>query len=369
MERRNNGEGSIYHRGRIYWIAFTDRNGEQVFESTKSTEEKAARALLRKRLGEVEADTFTEGTDKVKISQLCDLVIDDYRNNDRGSIPKAERSSRRIKGYFGHLRAHDISAVSKLVEKFKKERRKEASNASINRELAFLKRGYNLGIEMQMINRKPVIKMLEEDNVRQGFFEYPEYDALRNAAPVWFKPVVTFSYFVPWRKANVLGLQWKYVDLAHRVIDIPATDTKNKKAIKVKLAGELLEMLQGLYEKRNTLCPFVFTRDGKQINPDIRDVWWNGCVTAGLGIWKEVDDKKVYEGKLFHDFRRTGCRDIVRSGVSEHVAMMISGHKTRSVFDRYNIITDKDLEEAAERRNRYAKEQAAQAKKVVPLRG
>src|SRR5438309_5634281 len=125
MERRNNGEGTVYQRGRIYWIAFTDRNGDQVFESSKSTEEKVARALLRKRLGEIEADTFTEGVDKVKVSQLCDLVVDDYENNDRGSTDKAKRSSKRIKGYFGHFRAHDVSSVSKAVERYKKDRRAE----------------------------------------------------------------------------------------------------------------------------------------------------------------------------------------------------------------------------------------------------
>jgi hypothetical protein len=78
---------------------------------------------------------------------------------------------------------------------------------------------------------------------------------------------------------------------------------------------------------------YVFTYNGQPIK-SIKEGWKRGCEAAGL------------PHLLFHDLRRTGVRNLIRAGVSEHVAMSVSGHKTRAVFDRYNIVSETDQREA-----------------------
>jgi integrase len=224
--------------------------------------------------------------------------------------------------------------------------------------------------------------MLKESNVRKGFFEYGDFLALRDALPEDLQPIVTFGYHSGWRKAEILGLTWERVDLREGIVRLDPGETKNEEGRTLYMNEELLKEIHDLHAKRHLGCPYVFHRDGNPI-AGFRKAWASACIQVGLcevlkdseGKAVVVKDKKGNEKvvkvptKIFHDFRRTAIRDMVRSGVSERVAMLISGHKTRNVFDRYNIVSDQDLKEAAKKKQAYHEKQNGLAEQAESRRG
>jgi integrase len=145
------------------------------------------------------------------------------------------------------------------------------------------------------------------------------------------------------------------VKIKDRLITAPGRSTKNSKPHTIYMNDPLLEIIRERHSNRNLGCPYVFHRDGQRIK-DFRSVWNTACRGAGLGYGYRLSSKYVKKqegefkpGPTIHDFRRTATRNLIRSGVSENVAMKITGHKTRSIFDRYNIVTPDDLKLAAEK--------------------
>lgn len=150
-------------------------------------------------------------------------------------------------------------------------------------------------------------------------------------------------------------------------------NSKNGEARTVTLSGDLADRMERRKPQRTIetktgvfLSENVFHQKGAPVG-DFRKAWATACVAAGLGQFvcgrcnQAVDghtcetckSEAGYAGRIFHDFRRTAVRNMVRAGVPERVAMTINGHKTRSVFDRYNIVNEADLREAMKRTQSY----------------
>jgi integrase len=342
--------GSIYRRGNTYWVKYY-RNGKAYRESTKSNKEADAKRLLKKREGEI-ANGKLPGIyfDKVRFDELAEDFIHDYRINNNKSVYRAENSVKHLKSVFEGVRVPNIT-TPKIQAYIEARMAEEAANATINRELSALKRMLNLGAKQTppKVDRVPHIPMLAEDNARQGFFEYGDFIALRNALPSHLYGFVTFGYKTGMRISEIAKLTWDKVNRDDWYIRLESTDTKNKHPRTIYLDDELTEVFQSQWEKRKAegrLLPYVFTnRTGTDRIKRFDKAWKQACKDVKIGI------------RHFHDFRRSAVRNMVRAGIPEQVAMKISGHKTRSVFDRYNIVDEKDLQQAAERQAVYLENQ------------
>jgi integrase len=247
------------------------------------------------------------------------------------------RISKHLEPYFGGRRLANITTddVAAYVEH---RQGRGAANATINREVSIVKRAFRLAQHAGKVFHAPAIAMLDEDNARAGFFDDAEFTSVRNALPDYLKGVATLGYLTGWRKGEILGLTWASVDRRAKVIRLEPGTTKNKKArtLPYDALPELAEVIAAQWQEHRrlategTLSPWVFSRSGERIGSFVK-AWKAACKAAGC------------PGKLFHDFRRSAVRNLVRAGVSEHTAMAITGHKTRSVFDRYDIVNEADL--------------------------
>ncbi len=138
-----------------------------------------------------------------------------------------------------------------------------ASNATVNRELSALKRMFNLGYRQTppIVERVPYFQMLEENNVRKGFFEHWDFLALRVALPDYLKGAVTFAYKCGWRIEEVVALEWSQIDRNQGIVRIEAGDAKNGEARTVYLDEELQGVFLRQWEARKTakrILPYVF---------------------------------------------------------------------------------------------------------------
>jgi integrase len=175
----------------------------------------------------------------------------------------------------------------------------------------------------------------EADNVRQGFVEPMKFNELLTAMPEHLRPYLLFFYETGCRPRATRMIVWDWVDLDEGMIYIPNNTTKNDEALPVPISDQLCGMLKKLFR---TDAP-VFDVS------NFRKAFQAACVAVKLGV-KTGPKVWEYRGLLPYDLRRSAVRNLTRAGVTETVAMKISGHKTNAMFRRYNITNVDDVKEA-----------------------
>jgi integrase len=360
--------GTTYERGGVHWIQYRVR-GVRYRESSGSTNLNVAERLLKKRIGEAASGRpVAPQLEKTTLAEITRMVIDDYAANHLRSADRVPYAVEHLHEFFTP-EAKVIAITSDQITAYRVYRQNQTwqgrpvANATINYELAVLRRGLNLGVVARKVGQLPEVEMLRVENAREGFFEPEQHRAVVEQLPDYLKLLAQVAYITGWRtRSELLTRQWRHVDFAAGWLRLDPGKSKNGEGRNFPFTPELREILEAqrdyvrtIESDTNSIIPWVFVhRDGTPIR-SFRHAWKKACVRAGV------------PGRLVHDLRRTAVRNLERAGVPRSAAMKMTGHKTETVYRRYAIVDSTMLQEAATKLSRLHQNEREAAPKVVPL--
>ncbi len=321
--------GRIYQRGPIYYLAYR-WDGREYRESARSSDRVVAERLLARRVRE---RAERGPTDRVTFDTLATGYLDDYVLRRLRTLDTARGRVANLRAVFGGWEAMRIT--TEAIRDYQRARRTTgAAAATVNRETSALSRMFHLGVRAARLAQRPIFpERLDENGPRQGFFEHDEYEAVRRHLPRPYQDVLDFAYFSGWRKREILELRWDEVDAAGGVVRLSPARSKTRVGRVLPISAPIAAVLSRRRATRQPGAPLVFTREDTTVRA-WRRAWPAACRQAGV------------PGRLLHDCRRTTARNLVRAGVPERVAMVLTGHQTRAIFDRYCIVNEADLHHA-----------------------
>jgi integrase len=339
--------GMIYKRGEVFWIKYYS-GGKPIRESTGTSKQKEAARLLKNREGRSAAGLQPlPRVDRITYDELARDLRLHYETTGTRGLKEADTRFQALQPFFTRRRAASLTGA--LAEEYVQYRLKGGvTPATVNRELATLIRMLRLGYERDKVAKLPRIHKLTEAPPRAGFFEQSDFEAVRRQLRPDLQCSVTIAHSYGWRmQSEVLALTLSQVDLSAGTLRINPGGSKTGEGRIVYLSADVKRMLEEQIERVRTLSrtlgrviPYLFPHlmkgclQGQRIR-DFRKSWTSACKATGLS------------GMLRHDLRRTAARNLIPSGVPEVVSMKITGHRTRAVFDRYNIVSPADLQDAA----------------------
>lgn len=344
------GQGILFKKGRL-WHCRVYVDGKPVERSAKTTDYEKAKRELAKMNGQKARGELGGRNGKLTIAKVLDTfvrVLPTRAGEDTVTIQTLVINAH-LRPHFGAMRADKITTDALLA--YREARRKEKTNkgtptspSTINRELAILRNSMRTAahaapplLPLACIPRFPIVS--EDEFARQGFTEYEAFERLTVALPPYLVPIATASYHTGIRLGELKKVEWPQVDFTSKLIRLRRGRTKGGQPRTCPFIASMEKVLLAAKKERDEFwpdCQYVFARLGKPLK-DIRGAWNSACERAGVPALQ------------FHDLRRSGVRNLTRAGVPEKISMEIIGHKTRSTFDRYNIVAEADLVDAAAR--------------------
>jgi integrase len=332
--------GTIFARGSILWIRYGDGRGNEIRETTKSSDPKLAEKMLANRIKQVHAaeinhQAFTvPKAHRLTVAEVLDQFETHYRLHGKWH-EKLASDRRIIYARFGDYRVESVTRET--IQNFQLEAKNSGLGTAItNRRTWLMLRAIKLaGLPV------PQVARLREPPPREGFLESWEVKRVLECLPSDVRDGIEFAWLSAWRKSEIFNLQW--TDLHGDAFILPGPRHKNRKPKVLPLTGRLAELI----EKRRQLAngEFVFHRGGGKQIKDFRRAWKTAIKLSGISK------------RMVHDLRRSAARSMVQSGVPERVCMQLGGWLTGEIFKRYAIVSTGDMENAQAKREAHERQE------------
>jgi len=336
------GDPRLYRKRGIWYADLGVIDGRRVRESLKTTD----RVIAEKRLGRLrktrERGEYTSPAERgVTVKELLADLDADLRLRGVAGLGKIRSHLKTLREELGHRQAARLDTAS--IRAYQQERLDLGrAPATVNRECERLRQAFRLAARSTPAKLKaiPYVPLLKVQNARQGFLGKGDLQALLRA--IADPDVRDFLEWFAWtgmRPGEIRSLTWATVDREAQTINLDPKDDKGRRGRVIALEGPLRTIMDRRWKARRLDTSLIFHRTsrlqpGQPVKSYVK-LWRDALKTAGL-----PPSLRPY------DLRRTALRNLIRGGTDYTVAMRISGHRTRSTFDRYNITSTEDIREA-----------------------
>ena len=351
--------------------------GKRLTKSLKTRDEKEAQKNYLKVRNEFggridRGDLEPTGVKNYTIENLLSDYLKDIRANGRKSANITASVLGKIQAAKEFTPTRKVASLTTADFKSYRERETAAgvAPATINNRFALIHAAMNLESKQtpSKIGKIPHIPMMEINNTRKGFLEYEDHTSVLDALPQSLKAMFIIAFHSGCRKGEVLNMRWSDVDWKNKVIRLP--ETKNGDQRNLPFWGGIEAQLKAQKKHRDAHHPecehlFFWMADDVQIDhggrrniPGTPVINFRASWTTAIEEAHRLN-KNVLAGLLFHDLRRSGVRVMIQeAGIPESQAMLISGHKTREMLERYNIVSLRNVQDAGSKLHAWSLKQA-----------
>lgn len=350
--RARKGEGSLKLRGKTWWYIIPNPSGGKRIEKSCETSVYAEAVRVKnKALLDAGAPNL-HPIEKPAITTPATIkeVLDQYAKYCEKECPRSWRSMRtaikHLKTALGSIVADNLTTAD--TDQFRDDRITEAevSDSTVNRELGYLR----AALKRESIVTPPRVHHIpymrrpsEKDCVREGFIERADYLTILPELPASLQAIFVCAFHTGARSGELKLLQWPQINLVAGIIELRPKTTKNSEGRWIPIWGDMrtyLERQKAIRDRDFPEVPWVFfwheghhrrAVPGERLR-DFRFAWSEACIRAG------------FPDLLFHDLRRSAIKFADQeAGISPQRVRLMSGHKTESVYNRYNIAGVKDI--------------------------